>query len=77
MPKLKPRRIFPAVYFVNKNLPEEKVQEVLSEKELTELPDETEIPSKNQILIALWKVQVQHSAMGNTMLETIFVTQNF
>ena len=33
-----PRKIFPAVYFVNKNSPEEKVQKLLSEKELNKLP---------------------------------------
>ena len=36
--ELKLRRIFPAVYFVNTNPPKERVQ-VLSEKELSELPD--------------------------------------
>ena len=32
LPELKLRRIFPAVYFVNTNLPEERVQVLLSEK---------------------------------------------
>ena len=36
---MKLRRIFPSVYFVNKNRPEERVQVLLSEKELSELPD--------------------------------------
>ena len=35
--ELKLRRIFPAVYFVNKILPEERVQVLLSEKEHSEL----------------------------------------
>ena len=39
LPELKLRRIFPAVYFVNTNLPEERVQVLLSEKELIELPN--------------------------------------
>ena len=41
LPELKLRRIFAAVYFVNTNLPEEKVQVLLSEKELSELPDDS------------------------------------
>ena len=39
LPELKLRRIFPAVYFVNANPPEERVQVLLSEKELTQLFD--------------------------------------
>ena len=39
LPELKLRIIFPAVYFVNTNLPEERVQVLLSEKELIELPN--------------------------------------
>ena len=38
LPELKLRRIFPAVYFVNTNSPEERVQVLRSEKELSELP---------------------------------------
>ena len=34
-------RIFSAVYFVNTNLPEERVQLLLSKKELSELPDDS------------------------------------
>ena len=41
LPELKLRRIFPAVYFVNTNLPEERVQILLSEKKLSELPDDS------------------------------------
>ena len=40
LPELKLKRIFPAVYFVNTNLPEERVQVLISEKELSELPDD-------------------------------------
>ena len=32
---------FPAVCFVNTNLPEERVKVLLSEKELSELPDDS------------------------------------
>ena len=39
LPVLKLTRIIPAVYFVNTNPPEERVQVLLSEKELSELPD--------------------------------------
>ena len=39
LPELKLRRIFPAKYFVNTNLPEERVQVLVPEKELSELPD--------------------------------------
>ena len=39
VPELNLRRILPAVYFANTNLPEERVQVLLSEKELSELPD--------------------------------------
>ena len=41
LPELKLRRIFPAVYFVNTNLPEERVRVLLSKKELSELPDDS------------------------------------
>ena len=38
LPELKLRKIFPAVYFVNTNLSEERVQVLFPEKELIELP---------------------------------------
>ena len=41
LPELKLRRVFPAVQFVNTNLPEERVKVLLSEKELNELPDDS------------------------------------
>ena len=41
LPELKLRRIFPAVCFVKTNLPEERVKVFLSEKELSELPDDS------------------------------------
>ena len=37
--ELKLRRFFAAVYFINTNPPEERVQVLLSDKELNELPD--------------------------------------
>ena len=39
LPRLKLRRIFPGAYFLITNLPEEKIQVLLSEKELRELPE--------------------------------------
>ena len=39
LPKLNLKRIFQAAHFVNTNLTEERVQALLSEKELGELPD--------------------------------------
>ena len=39
LPEMKLRRIFPAVDFVNTNPPEERVQVLLSEKELSEPPE--------------------------------------
>ena len=41
LPELKLRTIFPAVYFVNTNLPQERVQVLLYKKELSELPDDS------------------------------------
>ena len=41
LPELKLRRIFPAVYFVNTNPPEERVKVLLSQKELCKLPDDS------------------------------------
>lgn len=44
LPDLKVRCVFPAVQFVGPNAPEEKVQVLLSEKELLKLPvDSTNI----------------------------------
>ena len=60
---MKQRVIFPAVYFNNTNRPGKRVQVLLSEKELSELPDDRQF-SGNQILTAIWKYQVQHSAVG-------------
>ena len=41
LPKLKLKRIFPAVYFVNTNPREERVQVLLSEKESSKPPDDS------------------------------------
>ena len=41
LPELKLRRIFPAVCFVITNLPEERIKVLVSEKELSELPDDS------------------------------------
>ena len=40
-PELKLGIIFPAVYFVNTNLPEERAQVLLPDKEHSELPDDS------------------------------------
>lgn len=42
LPKLKIRRIFPAVYFVNTNLLQERVQVSFLKKELTSLRDDSQ-----------------------------------
>lgn len=65
MPELNLRKIFPTVYFVNKNLSEERVQVLLIETELNQLPDNSQIESTNQITTAIWKNQVQLSAIEN------------
>ena len=39
LPELKLRRIFPAVGFVNTNIPEERVKVLLSKKELSKIPN--------------------------------------
>ena len=39
--ELKLRRIFPAVYFVNTNPPEERFKVLNSEKQLSKLPDDS------------------------------------
>ena len=41
LPELKLRRIFPAVGFVNTNIPEERVKVLLSEKELSKIPNDS------------------------------------
>ena len=41
LPQLKLKRIFPAVYFVNINLPERRVQVLLREIELSKLPEDS------------------------------------
>ena len=77
MPELKLRRIFLAVYFVNTNSSEERVQVLVSEKELSELTDDRRNILRNQILFTICKEQVQHSAMGlKTVVHTILVKQS-
>ena len=39
LPELKSKIMFQAVHFVNTNVPEERIQTVLSENKLNELPD--------------------------------------
>ena len=67
LPELKLRRIFQAVYFVNTNLPEQRVQVLLSEN-LANYQTTAYICPRNQILVAVWKDQIQHSAMETTAI---------
>ena len=54
LPELKLRRIFPTVYFVNRHLPEERVQVLLSEKKNSvNYQMIAQIFSKNQTLIIM------------------------
>ena len=55
------------MYIVNPNLPEGRVQVLPSKKKLSELPDDAQIFSKNQILNVMQKDPVQHSAMENIL----------
>ena len=68
LPELKLRWIFPAVYFVNTNPPEERVQALLSEKELSEPPGN----SPN-----IFKKSNINRYMDSTLYKTIFNMQNF
>ena len=63
LPELKLRRIFPAVYFVNSNLPEERVRVLLSKKELrANYQIIAQIFSRNRILIVIY------NAISKTLL---------
>ena len=53
LPELKLRRIFPAVYFVNTNLPEERVQYYFLKKNSVNYQMIAQIFSRNQILIVM------------------------
>ena len=65
---LKLSRIFPAVYFNNINLLEERVQVLLPKKNLVNYPMIDHIFSRDQILSVIWKDKVQHSAVEDTVL---------
>ena len=76
LPELELRRIFPAVYFVNINLPEERVQVLLSEKELSKLPhDSPNIFKKSNIGCYMERPNATF-CHGKYNALTIFVTQN-
>ena len=60
LPEWTLRRILPTVYFIDTILPKERVHVLLPEKEFI-----AQIFSRDQILIVIWKDQVQHSAMEN------------
>ena len=64
LPEWTLRRILPAVYFIDTILPKERVHVLLPEKELI-----AQIFSRDQILIVIWKDQVQHSAIEKQMQE--------
>ena len=66
LPELKLRTIFLAVYSVNVNPPEEKVQ-VFLKKNLANYQNIVQICLRNEILIVIWKNKVQHSAMEETV----------
>ena len=70
LPELKLRRIFPAVHFVNTSLPEERVQVLLSEKELSELPDDNpnNFKKSNTDRCVERPSTTLHSAMESTVL---------
>ena len=77
MPELKLRRIFLAVYFVNTNPSEERVQVLVSEKEHSELTGNNRNILRNQILFTICKEQVQNSAIGlKTVVHTILIKQS-
>ena len=67
LPELKLRRILPVVYFVSTNPSEERVKVLLSEKkkQTNKFQMMTQTFLRNQILIAIWKDQVQHSTKEN------------
>ena len=65
LPELKLRRILPAVYFVSTNPSEERVKVLLSEKKKIKFQMMAQTFLRNQILIAIWKDQVQHSTKKN------------
>ena len=65
--ELNPKKIFLTMYIVNPNLPEGRVQVLPSKKKLSELPDDAQIFSKNQILNVMQKDPVQHPAMENIL----------
>ena len=76
-PELKLKRIFPAVYFINTNPPEERVQALLSEKELSELPDNSlNIFRKCNIDLYMERPSVTF-CNGRCSILDDFVTQKF
>ena len=66
--ELKLKKIFWVVYSVNTNPLEERVQVLLSEKELTELLDDSpNIFKKSKLMIAIWRDQMQYFAMQHAI----------
>ena len=71
--ELKLRGIFPAVYFVNTNLPEERVQVSLSEKLLRRLPDDSPNIFKRSNIDCYMERPSATFYSKNTKFSTIFV----
>ena len=68
LPELELKINFPTLYFVNTNLPNERIQILLSEKkDSVSYQVIAQIFLRNQILIIMWKNQLQHSAMESAL----------
>ena len=68
LPELKLRRIFPAVCFVITNLPEERIKVLVSEKELSELPDDSSNIFKKSNIDRYIEDLMQHFVMESRVL---------
>ena len=80
LPELRLRRTFPAVYFVETNPPEKRLQVLIAEKELRELPDDIlKTFKKSNIDCYMQKpsATLRNGTMENTVYSKIFVMQNF
>ena len=75
LPELKLRRIFLAVYFVDTNFTDERVQVLLSEKNLANYQTIAQIFSKNQIFITSDKCATFCRGKYRTLHD--FFMQNF
>lgn len=55
------------MFGINTNLPQEEVQVILPEKEVSDVPGDGPYISTNEIFIVMWKDQVQRSMIENTV----------